>query len=235
VTITGTIQSTAASYQRPGEPLLADVDLSELVIAEADIVDAPGWLPLVKAGDVPLVLLGDVEGHRVVYFTFSLTESNLPVQVGFPILGARLLRYLGGQDQTSMVPGPAGQPIALAPPPGFTTVVTMPSGTSRELPASVGLFEDTAAPGIYRVSYESDGGAVRPGPVTVRRFVAAESAGTSRTIATEPLALATADATATVTEWTWLILLVLLALLLIEWWIGHGAPRPHRRPREEPT
>jgi Ca-activated chloride channel family protein len=215
--------------------MLADVDLSNLVIAEADIVDAPGWLPLVKAGDVPLVLLGEAEGHRAVYFTFDLTESNLPVQVSYPILGARILRYLGGQDLASQLPGPAGQPIALAPPPGYTTLVTTPSGVTRELPATVGLFDDTTTPGIYRVIYKSDTGEVRPGLTVVRQFVAAESAGASRSIATEPLALAAADSTAVVSEWTWLLLPVLLGLMLIEWWVGHGAPRPHprRRPRGE--
>lgn len=229
ITITGVVQNTAASYQRPGEPLLADVDLSSLAIAEADVVEAPGWLPLVKAGDVPLVLLGEADGHRAVYFTFDLTESNLPIQVGFPILGTRVLRYLAGQDLASLVPGPAGQPIALAPPPGSTTIVSTPSGTTRELPASVGLFEDTAAPGIYRVTYQSETGESRPGPIAVRQFVAAEASGPSRIIATEPLALASVDSTAVVGEWTVLILLALLSLLLLEWWVGHGAPRPWRR------
>jgi Ca-activated chloride channel homolog len=234
ITITGIVQNTAASYQRPGEPLLADVDLSSLAIAEADIVEAPGWLPLVKAGDVPLVLLGEADGHRVVYFTFDLTESNLPIQVGFPILGTHVLRYLAGQDLASLVPGPAGQPITLAPPPGSTTLIATPSGATRELPASVGLFEDTAAPGIYRVTYQSETGEVRQGPVAVREFVPAEASGPSRTIATEPLALASVDSTAVIGEWTALILLALLSLLLLEWWVGHGAPRPGRRhPRRE--
>lgn len=226
VTVTGTIQNTAASFQRPGEPLLADVDLSTLAIAEADIVDAPGWLPLVKAGDVPLVLLGEVDGHRAVYFTFSLTESNLPIQIGFPILGTRLLQYLGGQDLASLLPGTAGQPITVAPPPGFETLIATPSGSIRTLPASVAQFEDTTMPGVYRVTYESENGEMRNGPIAVRHFAAAESLGLSRVIATEPLALAAAESTAIVTEWTWLLMLVVLGLLLVEWWVGHGAPRP---------
>jgi hypothetical protein len=232
VTITGTVENTAASFQRPGEPLLADVDLSELAIAQADIVDAPGWLPLVKAGEVPLILLGEVDGFRAVYFTFDLTQSNLPVQVGFPILGSRILQYLGGQDVSSLIPGPAGQPISLAPPPEHETEVTMPDGLVRTLPGTVGVFEDTDTPGIYRISYVTADGERRTGPVAVRTFVSAESSGPSRSIATEPLALAAAESTAVISEWTSLLLLVVLLLMLAEWWIGHGAPRPRRRRRE---
>ncbi len=226
VTITGVVQNTAATFQRPGEPLLADVDLSQLAIGEADIVDAPDWLPLVKAGDVPLVLLGEVDGHRSVYFTFDLTQSNLPVQVGFPIFGTHILQYLAGQDLASLVPGPAGQPITVAPPPGFATTVITPSGETRNVPATVGRFEDTVEPGIYHVVYEAEGEEARTGPVAVRLFSTAESVGSSRQIQTESLALAPADATAIVREWAPWIVSIVLALMLIEWWLGHGAPRP---------
>ena len=236
VTVTGTIQNTAASFQRPGEPLLDDVDLSSLAIAEADVVDAPGWLPLVKAGDVPLVLLGEVDGYRSVYFTFDLTQSNLPVQIGFPIFGSRLLQYLGGQDAASIAPGPAGQPIAIAPPPGATASILGPDGSTRVLPDGVSLVEETDDPGIYSVTYESADETIRNGPIAVRQFAAAESAGPARTIATEPLALAAAESTAIVSEFTAVLVGAALLLLLIEWWVGHGAPRPRRRSvRGDPT
>lgn len=164
VTITGTIQNTAASFQRPGEPLLDDVDLSALAIGEADIVDAPGWLPLVKAGNVPLILLGEVDGNRTVYFTFDLTQSNLPVQVAFPVLGTRILQLLGGAEEASLTPEPAGTPIALAPPPNWEARVALPSGETLVPATDAALFEDTGNPGVYRVTYHADDGTVRPGP-----------------------------------------------------------------------
>lgn len=229
VTITGTIQNTAASFQRPGEPLLDDVDLSSLAIAEADVVDAPGWVPLVKAGDVPLVLLGEVEGRRMVYFTFHLNQSNLPVQVGFPILGTRILQLLGGADVASLTPAPSGRPLALSPPPGSETRVSLPSGETRVPPIGVTIFEDTDLPGVYRVTYHAADGTVQPGPVAVRQFVMAESAGMARTIDTQPLAVAAADSTAIIRERTHLLISAVLLLLVLEWWIGHGAPRPRLR------
>jgi hypothetical protein len=229
VTITGTVQNTAASFQRPGEPLLDDVDLSSLAIGEADVVDAPGWLPLVKAGEVPLVLLGEIEGRRAVYFTFDITHSNLPVQVAFPVLGTRILQLLGGAEEASLVPEPAGTPIALAPPPGWETRVVRPAGDTVVPAAHAALFEDTGLPGVYRVTYHAEDGTVRTGPVAVRHFVASESAGEARAIETQPLALAASDTTAVVREWAPFLIAVLLGLMLLEWWVGHGAPRLRRR------
>ncbi|MGH8875723.1 MAG: vWA domain-containing protein, partial [Acidimicrobiia bacterium] len=104
------VRNAVATYQRPGEPILDDVDLSGLAVAEAQVVETASWLPLVRAGEVPLVLLGEVGGHRVVYFTFDLTHSNLPVEVAFPILGARLLEWLAGGSAVAAPVEEAGAP-----------------------------------------------------------------------------------------------------------------------------
>ncbi len=236
VIVTGSVQNTAASFQRPGDPLLDDVDLSELAIGEADVVEAPGWLPLVKAGDVPLILLGEVGGRRAVYFTFDLTQSNLPVQVAFPVLGSRLLAWLAGGEGSAMDSEPAGIPIPLTPPDGWTATVTLPSGEVRTPPGDAVLFDDTRVPGVYRVDYQAVDGTSRPGPIAVRHFVAAESAGMSRRIEMTPITVGGGESTSLVREWAPILLMILLALLLLEWWIGHGSPRPgRRRPMRQPV
>ena len=131
VTFTGRIDNPIVSYQRPGEPILEGLDLSDLAIAEAQIIEVAGWLPILRAGDVPLILLGDVEGRRVVYFTFDLVRSNLPVQVSFPILGARLIDWLGGNRSASAATSPAGTPLPLSPPAGTTPYVAAPGEDAR--------------------------------------------------------------------------------------------------------
>ena len=45
IEVTGTVQNAAVTFQQPGEPLLDDLDMAELVVGEAQIVDAFGWLP----------------------------------------------------------------------------------------------------------------------------------------------------------------------------------------------
>ncbi len=230
VTAAGWTENTVASWQRPGDPLLDDVDLSSLAIGRAQIVVAPGWVPLVRAGDVPLVMVGEVEGRRAVLFTFALEHSNLPVQVSFPILGSRLLDWLAGLDG-DVGAAEAGTPIPLAPPPEAEVRVTMPNGDVRDVASGVTLFDDTELPGVYRVAYVDAGGAETPGPHVARLFAAAESTGAFRELATTSTPGGT-DGGTLIREWAPRVLVALLVLSLAEWWLGHGRPgrrRPGRR------
>ncbi len=229
ITITGRVENPIVSFQRPADPILEGLDLGDLAIAEADIVEAFGWLPLVRAGDVPLVLLGEVDGNRVVYFTFDIVRSNLPVQVGFPILGARIMDHLAGNRLTTAGTGPAGTPIALVPPQGGAAIVTTPGGAAIDIPPGVVEYTATAAPGIYRVDYFDDAGDPVGTQVAARQFAASESAGESRSIATQLDDAGDLDETSVLREWAPLILAVILALVLIEWWVAYGRPFPRRR------
>jgi hypothetical protein len=229
VTISELVRNTAVTYQRPGEPILDSVDLSQVAVAQAQVVNAPRWLPLVRAGDVPLILLGEINGQRVAYFTFDLTHSNLVVQVGFPILGARILEWLGGGSAGAISSEPAGTPIALAAPAGTVAQVTLPDGTLRDLLSGTAAFIDTGQPGVYRVDYRAEDGTLIEGPVAVRTFVADESEGAVRQITTGGGAIAEEEPSTLIREWApWVIGLVLL-LMALEWWVGHQRPGWSRR------
>jgi hypothetical protein len=233
VTLVELVRNAAVTYQRPGEPVLDSVDLSAVAVAQAQVVEAPQWLTLVRAGEVPLILLGEVNGHRVAYFTFDLTHSNLVVQVGFPILGARILEWLAGGSAGTISTEPAGAPIPLNHPAGTTAQVTMPDGTLRDLTPGAVAFADTGQPGVYRVSYIAVDGTTTEGPVAVRRFVAEESGGAARIIATTGGALAEEEPSTLVREWApWVIALVIL-LMAVEWWVGHQRPGWNRSRRIE--
>jgi hypothetical protein len=224
MSVTELVRNTAVTYQRPGEPILDQVDLSQVVVAEAQVVDAPFWLQVVRAGEVPLILLGEVNGHRVAYFTFDLTHSNLPVQVSFPILGARILQWLGGTSAGAVSVEAAGTPIPIVTPAGTSPVVAMPDGSQRRLTAEAASFVDTGSPGVYRVSYVADDGTEVGGQVAVRRFVADESAAVSRQVEVTGDIQQAEDASVLIREWApWVIALVLV-LMALEWWVGHQRP-----------
>lgn len=222
--ITGLVENVPATFQAPGEPVLDSVDLSNLVVAEAQNVAPRGWSPIVRSGDVPLILLGSVDGHRVVYFTFDLTHSNLPVQISFPILGAALLHWLDGEAPGTVATGVAGDPIVIAPPEGAEPVVTMPDGSQRTLPGDTASFTDTNQPGIYRVGYVDEEGTVTPGQIAVRSFVATEAGAPVRDIATSTDESGGDEPRAVVREWGPWVVGALLAMLAVEWWIGHQRP-----------
>ncbi|HJU82042.1 MAG TPA: hypothetical protein VJ796_09870, partial [Acidimicrobiia bacterium] len=224
VTVSALAGNLAVTYQRPGEPILDSVDLSTMVVGEAQVVEAPRWLTLVRSGDVPLILLGEVNGHRVAYFTFDLTRSNLPVQVGFPILGVRLLEWLAGSATGSVSTDQAGTPIPVAAPPGSTARVILPDGGIRQLTEGAVEFGDTAQPGVYRVEYFGADGQMVSGITAIRTFVADESAGGSRPITTTGQATEAEEASTRLREWApWVIAAVLL-LMATEWWVGHQRP-----------
>ena len=224
VTVAGTAQNLVVTFQQPGEPLLDQLDLSELVVGEAQIVEAPAWLPIVRAGDTPLILVGTVNGHRAVYFTFDITHSNLPVQLAFPILGARIFEFLAGTSPAAVTSETAGSPIVLTPPANSTVRITEPTGTVVDVPTGSTTFRDTGAPGVYRVSYVDEAGTVNPGPVAIRSFAAGESAGGFRDIEVAGSAAVEADRATLVREWAAWFLATVVVLLLLEWWVGHRRP-----------
>lgn len=229
IELTGLERNLGVTFSRPGDPVLDGVDLSEVAIAEAQAVATTTWLPLASSGPVPLILLGEVGGHRVVYTTFDLVHSNLPVQVAFPILGANLLNWLGGGEAGVVSTEPAGTPIALLSPSGSRSRVTTPDGAVHDLAADSGLFVDTDLPGVYRVEYVDGEGVVTPGEVAVRRFVVGESPGPAREIAVTVAPGETADDGFLVREWAPSVIGAALAMMGLEWWIGHQRPGLRRR------
>jgi Ca-activated chloride channel homolog len=225
---TDLVANVVATFQAPGEPVLDGVDLSELAVAEVQGVEPRGWTPIVRSGDLPLVLLGNVDGHRVVYFTFDLTHSNLPVQVAFPILGAALLDWLGGDAPAQVGSGPAGAPIPLTIPPDASARIDGPSGVPVVLEAGATEFSGTTRPGIYRITYVGGDGVETPGPTAVRTFVATEAGAPVREIPTAGTGAEVQDAATLIREWGPQIVIALLLLLLVEWWIGFQRPLPGR-------
>lgn len=227
--LTGLERNLAVTFSRPGDPVLDGVDMSDVVVAEAQAVETLTWLPLISSGPSPLILLGEVNGHRVVYTTFDLGHSNLPVQVAFPILGANLFEWLGGGEAGSVSTQPAGTPIGLVTPSGSRARVTLPGGETRDLAADAGVFADTDEPGVYRVEYVDEGGTVTPGEVAVRRFVTGESSGPSRDIAVAAAPGAGADEAFLIREWAPWVISSALALMALEWWVAHQRPWFGRR------
>ncbi len=93
----GTVERPAVTLVRSDDALLDGIDLSTVAIAQAQHVTPAASTDVLVAGEnAPLLLRGQLDGKRFAYLTFALTDSNLPVQVGFPVLGDRLLTELTG-------------------------------------------------------------------------------------------------------------------------------------------
>lgn len=223
--LVGLAANLPVTWQRPGEPVLDDVSLAGTAVAETQVVETDQWLPVVKSGDVPLVLLGRVDGHRAVYFTFDLTRSNLVVQLAFPLLGAKLLEWLGGEAAGGVDPSAAGVPIPLVAAGTGSVRVEGPEDRSVVLGGNVASFTRTGTPGVYSVEYLGPDERVERSELAVRNFSVAESAGGSRGLAVEAGTFVSDQRTDSIREWGLWVAALAVCLMIVEWWMALRGPR----------
>jgi Ca-activated chloride channel family protein len=136
----GTVTDPAIGSLSVDEPLLRYVDLSAVHIGKATELVAPAWARTVIPGSAtghpsfPLLYLGEQAGRRVAVLAFLPRQSDLPLQVAFPILMANLSgELLGGSAAPTEAVKP-GDPVSLPLPSGATGLrVARPDGTTVDL------------------------------------------------------------------------------------------------------
>ncbi|HSO48970.1 MAG TPA: vWA domain-containing protein, partial [Acidimicrobiia bacterium] len=80
------------------DPLLEDVDVSRIAIADAQVVEVEGGEVLLAAPGAPLIVRGETNGVDYFYIAFTLEQSNLPGNVAFPIIASRMVGELASTD-----------------------------------------------------------------------------------------------------------------------------------------
>ncbi|HJZ50418.1 MAG TPA: BatA and WFA domain-containing protein [Roseiflexaceae bacterium] len=153
--ITGQIEFPALRPTPGDEPLLKDVKLSDVSVRIADKIAPGSWARVVVDGDGgPMLLAGEKDGRRIVVLAFDLHDSDLPLQVAFPLLLSNIVGYLApgsGAEASQLAPG---QPLAFQVDPSITAVrVTRPDGqvVPVEVKAGQAIYADTDALGAYAV------------------------------------------------------------------------------------
>ncbi|MFN0026855.1 MAG: VWA domain-containing protein [Acidimicrobiales bacterium] len=131
VTIDGSVERPSLTTVRTDHPLLEGLDLSEVAIAATQRLNAAAAEVLVGSVETPLLVSGTRGGVPYLYQGFSLADSNLALQVAFPVLFDRSLTFLAGAahgTQTFTVGD------ALPVDPVATTRLIGPDGTARQHP-----------------------------------------------------------------------------------------------------
>jgi hypothetical protein len=127
----------------PGdEPILHNVSLSEVSVLSAARIVPGAWARVVIDSDsAPLLAVGKVRGRRLAVLAFDLHQSDLPLQVAFPLLLSNLVSFMApgsGTESTHIAPG---QPLTLQVDPAISEVrITRPDET-RVSSAGGGLFQ----------------------------------------------------------------------------------------------
>jgi von Willebrand factor type A domain/Aerotolerance regulator N-terminal len=153
--ITGQVDFPALRPAPGDEPLLKDVKLSEVSVRVANKIAPGAWARVVVDGDGgPMLLAGEKDGRRIVVLAFDLHDSDLPLQVAFPLLLSNIVGYLApgsGAEAAQLTPG---QPLAFQVDPSITAVrLTRPDGqvVPLEVKAGQAIYADTDTLGAYVV------------------------------------------------------------------------------------
>ncbi|MCZ2121844.1 MAG: BatA and WFA domain-containing protein [Anaerolineales bacterium] len=208
-------------------PLTQYLDWSNVHILKAKQVKLPDWAEaLVQTNDSPLVFAGQTDGQRIASINFDLRESDLPLQIAFPILFSNLTNYLvppSAFDATQALA--PSQSLQIIPPPGTEQIViASPSGTGYTYANEAGglKFTKTDELGYYAVNFISKD-STSAEYFAVNLFNAAESNITPK----DAIQIGQAKITHAVSEkigqyelWKWLALLAIL-ILMIEWQVYH--------------
>ena len=158
--VAGTLKDPAIGALSPDEPILRYVDLTTTHISQAQALTAPDWARVVIPGPkgAPLLYTGVRDGRPNAVLAFEPRQSDLPLQVAFPILLANLTgELLGGSAAPTEAVAP-GDPVTLAIPTGATGItVARPDGTTSDLIATAAsgptvTYAATELPGIYTVT-----------------------------------------------------------------------------------
>lgn len=204
-------------------PLLEDIDVGRIAIAEAQALDVTNGEVILGAPGAPLIVESEVDGVPFYYIAFTLERSNLPVDIAFPIIGARMVGGLATADGVAeaiavgdRVPvGATGGSVT--DPRGNTTVVGV--GDSEPVADAAGFWA------VSRVGSEPFEIAVNSN----ESESALEPAASLPEIRPEPEVGELVDVTTTIarTLLPW-VLAALLLVLAIELWVSfraRGVPR----------
>lgn len=130
ITTTGSVETPVLTTIDPTQSLVEGLDLSEVGIAVAQRIDPGAASVVLAAGDVPLLVRGSAGGLPFVALTFAVGDSNLPLQVAFPILVDRALTDLAA---ASLPPTDLVVDDALPVDATVGGSVTAPGGTTSEV------------------------------------------------------------------------------------------------------
>ena len=240
-TVGGVLDGPALDRTDPADPLLRFVDLSNLHIGRARAVTlADGMRAAIAtpAGN-PLVAAGRVDGRGVALLSFALGDSDLPLQVAFPLLMSNLVdALLPSVDGVLPPSAELGHPIAVTIDPLIRRVAAVTAATGERIELDV-IGGRVTVPGprvVGLVDLEViDDGTGQAGGSLGQTAANLFDPGESRVTPGDPTRIVdmgrvgpepgTGGLSAR-SEWWWPLALAALVLLLAEWILFH---RPTRR------
>ena len=216
----------------PDDPLTRYLDWSQVSVLQARHVEVPDWARvLVDSEGGPLVFAGETGGRRVAVLTFRLQDSDLPLQLAFPVLMSNLMAYLAPAQAFSAPDGLLPGETLLIRPAGGDAAIAIDDPTGQRFQAAATeagvLFANTDRLGLYTVVSTQR----VVGQFAVNLFNPGESTiapAAQLTIGQSAVTATPANETGQLELWPWLAAIALL-ILLIEWYVYHRGTLPPQR------
>lgn len=228
--IAGEVRGLPPLEAETADERMTFVDFDTVNIGRAQDLRGVSWADvLLRAGDIPLIVAGDRDGRQVAIFGFALRDTDLQLNIAFPILMANLMAWFSPVGSI-VNPAPAvGDAVLIQPPLDADAVrVTRPDGAERTLPVDAEqiVYTDTSLPGVYRLEIFSGGTLLQEQPFAVNLFAPQESDITPREVSLSgtPVLIQRADEQGQLEIWPLLAALA-LAVLMFEWWVYHRRTR----------
>lgn len=138
-------------------PLMADVDLSGLIVEQSSRLEAGKRVtPVVTSDHTGLMYKFEAGGLRAVLLSFDITRSDLPFKVAFPVMMSNIFNWLNPHKlEFSILQTRAGEPfdIYLSPQTDiFYTRAPYEKWQKQQAAASPFRYTGTRRVGIYTVS-----------------------------------------------------------------------------------
>ncbi len=132
IDVIGSVEAPVPSYVAD-DPLLEAIDVSRIGLAKAQELSIRSGEVLLSGASGPLLIRGSDGPVPFFYLSFALEQSNLPVEVAFPVLGARMIDELTAVDSLG-----SGFTAGDRVPATFSGELTDPRGTSQTISSSFG-------------------------------------------------------------------------------------------------
>jgi hypothetical protein len=202
------------------------VDWGSVHVLQARAVEPPpGARVLVESRGGPLLFVTERPEGRLAVLTFDIHDSDLPLQIAFPILTANLVNWLlpQGAPRFPDIVRP-GEPVPIQPGPDAAAItVTAPDGERHqfEVGRQMPVFAATDRLGTYLVEYRDSANTVfQSAAFAVNLFDETESnIAPSETVRVGRLELAgdVQEEEGRREFWPWLAGAA-LGVSIVEWW-----------------
>jgi Ca-activated chloride channel family protein len=241
--ITGSLSRPVPRPILGEDPILRHITLADISIFRAAHVENAPWAHTVLDSDQgALILSGEVDGRRIAVIGFDFHESDLPLNISFPLLVSNLVGYLAPGSGGESAQIPPGTPISIPVSDEASEVrVIYPDGSDELITPSggVALVHATHQDGIYQIELLRDDVPVRTLRYVINPYTETEAHITPiQQLRIRPIVpqeggqiVGRDEQQAGRSEWWRPLALIALLFLVLEWLVAHrgGIARLRRR------